>query len=87
MQAHMCKAKKAKRRGGDKRRDSQAYWEQRLRACGLGMEAGHIDWITYGHTFGDRGLDWDGEKVYGAKTKRGESGVRSEEKAGEASRR
>lgn len=65
-----CKAKTAKkdgrargnRRGGDKRRDSPAYWERRLEAMGLGMGAGHREWLDYGHEVGD--MDFDGIQTF-----------------------
>lgn len=55
MQAHKCMAT-------DKRRDTVSYWEARLQRMGLGMESGHVDWITYGHVVSD--LDFDGQKTY-----------------------
>lgn len=46
----------------DKRRDSGKYWEERLQRMGLGMESGHVDWISYGHVITE--LDFDGRKTY-----------------------
>jgi hypothetical protein len=46
----------------DKRRDTQAYWEARLKRMGLDAERGRPSWLSYGHdvTF----LDTDGRKTY-----------------------
>ena len=54
---HKCKAK---RKGSNVRRDSQAWWERKLSKLGLGMEAGRKigrTTITYGHM---ADLDYDG---------------------------
>lgn len=45
-----------------KRRDSQEYWEARLKRMGLTMNAGRQEWITYGHMISD--IDFDGRVVY-----------------------
>lgn len=55
MQAHSCMA-------SDKRRDTPAYWEARLQRMRLGMETGHVDWISYGHEVTK--LDTDGRKTF-----------------------
>jgi len=53
---------------GDKRRDSLQYWEKRLQRMGLGMEAGHVDWIEYGHLVNE--LDYDGKTAFRPRTER-----------------
>lgn len=73
----VCKAKtKPARKGGHKRRDSQQYWELRLKQCGLSMDRGHDEHrLIYGYDFGRDGLDFDGRTVYKTdKRIRGESG-------------
>lgn len=54
----------------DKRRDTGAYWEARLQRMGLGMETGHLDWISYGHVVSD--LDFDGRTTYPSTGERSE---------------
>lgn len=54
----------------DKRRSNPAYWEARLQRMGLGMESGHVDWISYGHVITD--LDFDGRTTYQAAGEREE---------------
>jgi hypothetical protein len=82
----MCKAKTqktpTKRKGSDKRRDSPEYWEQRLLNCKLGMDRGRDEHLlTYGHVFGERGIDFDGVTVYGLDNKqRGERSYKRAEK-------
>lgn len=57
----------------DKRRDSQEYWEGRLKRMGLSMEAGNpwkceetrVRRLSYGHIVND--LDFDGRQTYTAK--------------------
>lgn len=58
----------------DKRRDTAAYWEDRLVRMGLSMEAGQavvrdeaqpggfLRWLEYGHEVSD--LDFDGRNAY-----------------------
>ena len=46
-----------------KERNTQAYWEARLKRMGLGLDSGHNrSVITYGHMVKD--LDWDGKITY-----------------------
>ena len=61
---HRCRGKSGNRgKSGRFEGQSAAYWEARLKRCGLGMDAGsHRDRITYGHMVAD--LDWDGKVTY-----------------------
>jgi hypothetical protein len=47
----------------DKKRDSPAYWEARLKRMGLCMNAGYNpNWLSYGHSVTE--LDTDGRKTF-----------------------
>ena len=46
----------------DKRRDTQTYWEARLKRMNLDMETGRDSWLSYGHDVAK--LDTDGRKTY-----------------------
>jgi hypothetical protein len=49
-------------RDKDKRRDTAAYWEARLKRMGLTVDAGRANWIDYGHSV--LKLDYDGRIAY-----------------------
>jgi hypothetical protein len=46
----------------NKRRDTSAYWEARLKRMGLTVDAGRAEWISYGHDTAR--MDFDGRHVF-----------------------
>lgn len=46
----------------DKRRDTQQYWDARLKRMGMDVEVGTPHWLFYGHDVTK--LDTDGRKLY-----------------------
>lgn len=46
----------------DKRRNTKAYWNARLKRMGLEMDRGRPSWLVYGHDVTK--LDTDGRKTY-----------------------
>lgn len=46
----------------DKRRDTKAYWEARLKRMDLDAERGRPSWLQYGHDV--HKLDTDGRTTY-----------------------
>lgn len=46
----------------DKRRDTAAYWDDRLKRMDLGEDRGRPSWLSYGHEVSK--LDTDGRKTF-----------------------
>jgi hypothetical protein len=49
----------------DKRRDTPAYWDARLKRMNLDADRGRPSWLSYGHQVTE--LDTDGRKTYNVK--------------------
>lgn len=61
----------------DRRRESPAYWDARLKRMGLTMDAGYNpNWLSYGHEVLD--LDFDGRRVYSGEKTIGERLIEDE---------
>jgi len=49
----------------DKRRESQQYWEARLKRMNLDIDRGRLKWLCYEHITGPL-PDFDGKRTYTA---------------------